>query len=212
LSPTEPLPKFNFTFDPSLQELSIPMKTYLSAHPEYDALATSCLVFHLPSPSSSSGGVPVVPRLLVQKRSAHDSMPGRWEIPGGGCDYEDETILHGAARELWEESGLVATRVKRRVGGEHVFFSRRGMRISKVNLEVEVEGGKGREPPVVKLDPNEHEAYLWVSEEEARAGRKGDVEMRFTTKEQEDIIWEGFTRLREDREGLAEGEEEESKE
>ncbi|KAJ9158191.1 hypothetical protein NKR19_g3587 [Coniochaeta hoffmannii] len=188
--PSVPTPKFTFTFDPSLEEFSVPMETYLSTHPQYDAIATGCLVFW--SPSSS----PSVPRLLIQKRSAHDSMPGRWEIPGGGCDCEDETILHGAARELWEESGVVAARVVGKVGGEHVFFSRRGMRICKVNFEVEVGRAAGEEegPPVVRLDANEHEEYLWVSEEEARAGRKGGVEVRFTTREQEEVIWEAFSR------------------
>lgn len=194
--PTEPLPKFDFTLDPSLKEFTVSLKSYLASHPEYDAIGTGCLVFHTPPPPS---GTP--PHLLVQKRAAHDSMPGRWEIPGGGCDYEDESILHGAVRELWEESGLVAARVKARVGGEHVFFSRRGMRISKVNFMVEVEGGAGEGPPEVRLDANEHEDYSWVTEEEARAGRKGEVEMMFTTRGQEEVIWEGFRSQRGETEG-----------
>lgn len=186
---TDPNPKFAFSFDDTLKEFTVPVKSYLDKHPEYDALATGSLVFHTPSRTDS-------PRLLIQKRSAHDSMPGRWEIPGGGCDLDDESILHGAVRELWEESGLVAASVKASVGGEQVFFSRRGMRITKVNFEVEVDGGRGEKPPVVKLDPNEHEAYLWVTEEEARAGRQGEVEVRFTTRGQEEVIWEGFERQR----------------
>ncbi|OIW22779.1 hypothetical protein CONLIGDRAFT_650220 [Coniochaeta ligniaria NRRL 30616] len=189
-TPTHPPPKFTFTTDLSLSEFTIPMRDYLATHPQYDAIATGCLVFWL-SPLG-------ILHLLVQKRSAHDSMPGRWEIPGGGCDHEDESILHGAARELWEESGLVAAAVVGRVGGEHVFFSRRGMRIGKFNFEVEVEGGRGDEPPEVRLDANEHEAYVWATEEECRAGRKGETELRFTTKGQEDAIWAGFERRKGD--------------
>ncbi|KAH8902876.1 hypothetical protein BR93DRAFT_931732 [Coniochaeta sp. PMI_546] len=186
---TEPLPIFTFAVDDSVKEFTVPLREYLDSHPQFDAIATGCLVFW---PSSPPGGGPL--HLLLQKRSAHDSMPGRWEIPGGGCDHEDESILHGAVRELWEESGLVATAVVARVGGEHVFFSRRGMRIGKFNFEVEVEGGTGEEPPVVRLDANEHEDYVWATEEECRAGRKGETELRFTTKGQEDAIWEGFRR------------------
>ncbi len=37
------------------------------------------------------------------------------EIPGGKMDDTDETILHAAARELKEETGLTATRAVRQV-------------------------------------------------------------------------------------------------
>lgn len=189
--PTEPARRFTFSIDDSVKEFTVPMRSYLDSHPEYDAVATGCLVVHAPPSSHTSA-----PRLLVMKRSAHDSMPGRWETPGGGCDLDDESILHGAVRDLREESGLVAARVTARVGGEQVFFSRRGMRICKVNFDVEVQGGRGEEPPEVRLDPNEHEAFLWITEEEARAGRTGEVELRFTTRQQEEVIWEEFERRR----------------
>lgn len=51
------------------------------------------------------------PRVLLVQRAAHDSMPLRWETPGGGCDDDDTSILHSCARELFEESGLRATTV-----------------------------------------------------------------------------------------------------
>jgi 8-oxo-dGTP pyrophosphatase MutT (NUDIX family) len=35
-------------------------------------------------------------------------MPGRQEIPGGGVDDDDESILHAVERELWEEAALTA--------------------------------------------------------------------------------------------------------
>lgn len=43
-------------------------------------------------------------------------LPGCWEIPGGGCDDDDESILHAVARELWEEVGLTTTRIGPLVG------------------------------------------------------------------------------------------------
>ncbi|KAB5559549.1 NUDIX hydrolase domain-like protein [Coniochaeta sp. 2T2.1] len=204
-----PTPKFNFTYDPSLTPYTVSLHTFLQSHPEYDAIATGSLVFWRPPPSlspstshppqSPSSSSPP-PRILLQKRAAHDSMPGRWETPGGGCDLDDESVLHAAARELWEESRLVAGHVAARVGGEHVFFSRRGMRIGKLNFVVEVvmdDGagiGEGEgSPPRVQLDANEHEDFVWASEGECRAGKIRDGrELVFTTRAQEEVVYEAF--------------------
>lgn len=195
--PPPPPPSVVFRSDDSLGEFSVSMREYLAAHPEFDLIATGALVFH----TTPDGKV----HLLVQKRSAHDSMPGRWETPGGGCDPEDESILHGVVRELWEESGLVAEEVAAQVGPVHVFFTRRGMRVGKFNFEVKVRVGGGGSAvafPEVRLDPEEHDAFVWATEEECRAGRKGDLLLKFTTKGQEDAIWEGFRRKRDVPQGL----------
>ena len=119
-------------------------------------------------------------------------MPNLWEVPGGSCDSH-ETILEGAVRELWEESGLIATEVLRQVGvvpewldGEKVWC--------KFSFEVKVE-----ERMEVVLDDEEHQKFLWVSEEECRSGvvvRGGErTEIEFTTEVQVNTILEGF-RLR----------------
>ena len=42
-------------------------------------------------------------------------MPLKWEVPGGAVDLEDETIRNSAARELWEEAGLVVRHFVRRI-------------------------------------------------------------------------------------------------
>jgi 8-oxo-dGTP pyrophosphatase MutT (NUDIX family) len=123
-------------------------------------------------------------------------MPNLWEIPGGACDFEDESILHGIAREVWEESGLKVTALKRQIGPTdgQVFFTAKGLKICKFTFEVEVESVE-----VVKLDPNEHQRYLWVSEEECRSHRVeregAIVGIKFTRPAQEDMVLEGF-RLR----------------
>ena len=176
-----PAPPFSFTFHDSVSALNVPLKTYLTSHEEFDAIATGALVFNSEN------------RLLIIQRASHDSMPNRWEIPGGGCDLDDESILHGMAREVWEESGLVVSSVGRKIGSAegHVFFSRRGLRICKFTFEAEVESS---EP--VRLDPNEHQNHLWVTEEECqnrKAERDGTViEIKFTTPAQEADILEGF--------------------
>ncbi|KAI9771039.1 MAG: hypothetical protein M1839_002975 [Geoglossum umbratile] len=180
-----PTPRLSFTFSSSVSPFNVPAETYLASHEGYEAIATGALVFNSRD------------RLLVLQRAAHDSMPHLWEVPGGACDEDDETILHGVAREVWEESGLRVSAVGRRVGpGEegHIFFTRKGLRVCKFTFEAEVESTEA-----VRLDPSEHQNYIWVTEEECRRHRAGDgdsvVEIKFTTSAQEATILEGF-RLR----------------
>lgn len=160
------------------------MKVYLTSHVEYDAIAGAALVFDNQD------------RLLVLQRAAHDSMPNCWETPGGACDLEDGSLLHGVAREVWEESGLTVRALGQRVGSSdgHLFFTRSGLKVCKYSFEAEVES-----TDVVTLDPNEHQDYLWITEDQCRAHRveaEGRVvEIEFTTAAQEATILEGF-RLR----------------
>lgn len=211
-----PLPPggLSFTHQPAVTALNVPAKSFLSTRPLIRGAATGALVF-----SRSSAGED---RVLLIQRAAHDSMPLRWEIPGGACDPEDETMLHGLARELWEEAGLRLRSVVRQVGEEQVFLTRRGLAVAKVTFEVEVEGGasalaaaesrdegeldKASVPEVV-LDPNEHARFLWATEEECRLGKvnvrgaSGEeeevVDIEFTTKYQRTVILLGFQLRRE---------------
>jgi 8-oxo-dGTP pyrophosphatase MutT (NUDIX family) len=162
----------------------------LSTHPgekfEYHFIATGALVFDASTPE----------RILLIQRAAHDSMPGQWEIPGGACDKEDPSILDGAARELWEETGLTASSIGPQVGDGHFFLTRSGKLVCKFNFLVDVEkdvDGKWD----VKLDPNEHQNYVWTTEEEVKARRTGDVDLKFTTREQEAVVLEAFRARRE---------------
>jgi 8-oxo-dGTP pyrophosphatase MutT (NUDIX family) len=171
----------SFTFPPSLSPFATQVKDYLISHPSKRQKGVSCaLVF---SPSN---------QLLILQRSATDSMPNLWEVPGGSCDSH-ETILEGAVRELWEESGLVATEVLRQVGGVPEWLDREKV-WCKFSFEVKVKEGME-----VVLDNEEHQKFLWVSEEECRSGvavRGGErTEIEFTTEVQVKTILEGF-RLR----------------
>lgn len=46
-------------------------------------------------------------RILLVKRAPDATQPGKWSIPAGYVDY-GEDVRSGAARELREETGLVA--------------------------------------------------------------------------------------------------------
>jgi 8-oxo-dGTP pyrophosphatase MutT (NUDIX family) len=178
-------PVYNFTSHPSASPFTSSSQTYLSNQPgiKYNYIATGALVFDY---SNYIG-----PRVLLIQRSENDSMPGRWEIPGGGCDDDDPSILHAVARELWEEAGLNATSIGPLVGKPHLFASRSGKQVCKFNFFVEAEQiTKGMLE--VKLDPAEHQKSVWASEEEVRARKVGDVELEFTTRESEETVLEAF--------------------
>ncbi|KAK1832934.1 NUDIX hydrolase domain-like protein [Podospora conica] len=176
MPPPPPNPPITFTHPPSLAPFAVPLPTFLAslpAGPTIHGITTSILVFDSHN------------RILLLQRAAHDSMPGQWECPGGAVDAEDPTILDAAMRELWEEAGLRGERVVRfveeagvqgLVGGERVeerglvfeFVNRKGVfrRFYRVAFEVVVEGGGEGTTPVVVLDPEEHQDYLWAGEEE----------------------------------------------
>lgn len=179
-------PLSSFTFSPTLAAFNVSMQTYLSslALQQHQAIASGALIFSPPS------------KLLIIQRAPTDSNPNKWEIPGGGVDLEDPTILHGIAREVLEETGLTVTYIKRLVGSAEgfAFVSSRGLKIIKFTFEVEVE-----RVDEVKLDEKEHQRFLWASEEEVRGGKMEDgYVMEFTgTKHQESLL-EGFRLRREE--------------
>ncbi|KAF4636776.1 hypothetical protein G7Y89_g1324 [Cudoniella acicularis] len=171
----------SFTASPTLFPFNVQVKDYLNSHPSKHHIVAATLVF---SPSNST-------HVLIVQRSATDYVPNLWEIPGGSCD-PDESILAGAVRELWEESGLIATEVLRQVGESYEWVEE-GTVWCKFSFEVEIEGVE------VILDEEEHQAFHWVTEEECRKGevvRDGKrIEIKWTNESQVAVILEGF-RLR----------------
>ncbi|KAI1496229.1 NUDIX hydrolase domain-like protein [Biscogniauxia marginata] len=163
-----------FAVVPRVASFNYPLQEFLNTYNDLDGIAVGACVFN---PDG---------KLLLVQRAAHDSMPLRWEVPGGGCTFEDETILHGLARELWEESGLRAKIIGNELGVNDIFCTRRGRRLRKFTFIVEVEGYD------VLIDSNEHQAFVWASEEEARAKRCGNVDLVYTDKAQEDAIYKAF--------------------
>jgi 8-oxo-dGTP pyrophosphatase MutT (NUDIX family) len=184
-------PTFDFTFHPSASAFNIPQQSYLSAHPDarFNYTATGALVFDTTNQ--------LIPRILLLQRSASDSMPNKWEIPGGGVDDEDESILHAVARELWEEAGLKATKISAPIGEPYLFTSRSGKRICKFNFVVQVETD-AESRLMVKLDPEEHQRFVWASEEEVRTRKTKDVELDFTMEELEQTVLIAFNQLKDE--------------
>lgn len=110
-------------------------------------------------------------------------------------DDTDETLLHAVAREVKEETGLDVTHVVRKVGefGWGEFSKRRGRHVvwRKLIFEVEV-----KSLDTVELDPEEHQDYVFVTEEETMADRTAaGVPLSWITPPNKEMNIEAF-RLR----------------
>lgn len=136
-------------------------------------------------------------RILLIQRASTDSMPNKWEIPGGGVDEEDPSILHAAVRELEEESGLKAISVGQQVGKDYVFLTSTGNLVVKFNFIAEIENGKQLERDdkgwiKVKLDPTEHQDHVWATEEEVQRELVDGRKTSFTSKQQKHVVLQAF--------------------
>jgi 8-oxo-dGTP pyrophosphatase MutT (NUDIX family) len=128
--------------------------------------------------------------LLVQRAKEEKAFPNLWEIPGGKVDDTDESILHGVARELKEEAGLDVTRVVRKVGEfgwEDYHTIRKQQEVwRKLIFEVEV-----RELKVV-LDPEEHQDYVFATEEEVLQDKAGDIRLTWISPPNKEMNLHAF--------------------
>ncbi|KAF6838230.1 nudix domain protein [Colletotrichum plurivorum] len=189
-----PPPTFQLKYPPSLEPYNLPSRAWLAANDKHwDGLATGALVFDDAANSSSR-------RILLLQRAAHDSMPNLWETPGGAADDDDASLLIACARELWEEAGLEAVEIVRVVSeGEgqepgSVFTNRTGT-VVFCRFAFEVRARPGGE---VKIDPEEHQDFVWATEEEVRAGRVGWKEIPVTNGQMMRLILDGFRRRAEE--------------
>lgn len=201
----------SFAFDASLAKFDVLQETYVASFPSklpdfrapLHGVAAGAVIFSQHHAASSD------PRLLLVQRSSTDSMPLRWEIPGGAVD-PGETILAAVAREVREETGLAVTRIEGLVAHEgensaevdrgFFFQTTRGNIIVKFTFVVEVQDSEN-----VRLDPAEHQDCVWATESECRTKRatreaaveaeasaEETVNLVFTTAGQEEAILRAF--------------------
>jgi 8-oxo-dGTP pyrophosphatase MutT (NUDIX family) len=127
------------------------------------------------------------PRVLLLQRAASDEDSNKWEPPGGACDDDDESILHAAARELWEEAGLQAARIGGPVGDPYFFTLCDGKKVCQFNFAVHVRTDSGT-PLVVRLNPEEHQRFVWATEGEVQARKVDGIDLDFTREEVERTV------------------------
>ncbi|KAF1361215.1 hypothetical protein EJ07DRAFT_164777 [Lizonia empirigonia] len=187
-----------FDYATSLEQYAIPEGEYLSQHQDVHIICTGAVVFN------KEGKL-----LLVQRAKEEKAFPNVWEIPGGKMDDTDETILHAAARELKEETGLTATRAVRKVT-QFTFSDGRKNRPTKTWLKVRccastarmkhADGGprlifqfEVEDADAVVVDPVEHQDYLWASEEEVVNHVTGrSTRLEYMSQESKEVKLEAF--------------------
>jgi 8-oxo-dGTP pyrophosphatase MutT (NUDIX family) len=176
-------PRFDFEVDDSLSAWNMPANEWLQKHAKpYSGLASGNIVFN------DSG------KVLVIQRASTDSMPNKWEIPGGAVSDEDHTFFHGAARELWEESGLRARRFTQvvtegldREPGQVYPNSTNTKVWCRFAFIVEVESCE-----TVTLEPTEHQDFTWATEDEIREQKIGNGEHPLTNQGMVSLLLEAF--------------------
>ncbi|KAG9049524.1 hypothetical protein FS837_010004 [Tulasnella sp. UAMH 9824] len=95
--------------------------------------------------------------LLLQRSASEDTM---YEIPGGHVEGVDESIGHAVGRELKEETGLTLKHIVEEFEGFECETSK-GI-TAQLNFVVELE----EDDMKVTMNPEEHQAFDWVSEME----------------------------------------------
>jgi 8-oxo-dGTP diphosphatase len=111
-------------------------------------------------------GVVAGRRILVIRRADGDSLPGYWEIPGGGVE-PGETFDFAARRELEEETGIRSAGVREILheeGPSPPGFHRPRLEWACFLISLP-------SPPEVRLQPGEHSDFRWVTREEVPALR-----------------------------------------
>jgi 8-oxo-dGTP diphosphatase len=110
--------------------------------------------------------------ILFLRRSEKCSRPGGWDFPGGGIDFGEDPIK-GILREVEEETQLTISEVE------------------PIHLESTINGHGdfvimvGYKATTSDNTPNlswEHDAYKWVSEEEALKIELPEVHKKFLEK------------------------------
>lgn len=175
-----PITGSTYTVSPVIPTLALgPATTYLAAHPGTTNLLASAAVFDQEQ------------RLLLVQRAPTDYFALKWELPGGSVDIGggDGSMIAGAVRELYEETELVARVVKREVMERTFEDGRWRQGVFEVELE-------GEEELDVRLDPKEHVAWLWVTEEEVREGRCGSVVLEYVDLEWKELLSRAFQQHR----------------
>ena len=100
-------------------------------------------------------------QFLIIRRSDIDDRAGQWTMPGGHIDDEDDSIEAGAARELEEEAGLTCEVSDLR------FLDKKGK--NKYYFMTEKWSGTVNvDKPNPKTNEVEHDAYQWVTIEDAK--------------------------------------------
>lgn len=192
---------------PNLSHLTIPLTKFLEKNPKYSMLAVGACIF---SPIHQKPSR----LLLIQRAASEQALPNLWEIPGGSSEFDDPTVLHSVAREVFEETGLRLTRFVTKIGAGIEFKTNPKKTWLKLTFEIEVaefnniaefaqrakfDDAKGdkiesdlMEFIPITLNPEEHQKYAWVTKDDLREDAASTCPYPLTTEDQRQVLLEAF--------------------
>lgn len=100
-------------------------------------------------------------KLLLLELSSHKSEAGAWGVPAGKIDSH-ELPIHGAKRELFEETGIDITLQSLKSLGQLY------IRKPEIDYVYHLFGLRLEKLPNVQIS-NEHQKYKWASAQEAKS-------------------------------------------
>ena len=95
--------------------------------------------------------------VLIVKRVPNDFLGGYYELPGGGVE-NNETLEDAVVRETFEETGLTVSSINAVYDGFD--YTHDDKKVKQINFLIDVTDHN------VKLNPDEHDSFTWVSLEE----------------------------------------------
>lgn len=166
-------------------DFEIPVKTYISQRPEIFGIVSAAIIIHNN-------------QVLLVQRAAADDYPNVWEVPGGAA-HEDETIIQCAVREMREEVGLDASEITSMIGEfdwveknpdshENARDKERNWKVFMFLVTVDDADLHSK----IKLDPEEHQVYMWATEAEIREGLCGNIKLEWISINQRHAILAAF--------------------
>ncbi|KAI1428981.1 NUDIX hydrolase domain-like protein [Xylaria sp. FL1777] len=191
-------------FPSSLSPFDVPARDYLTrCDARWDGLSVGALIFSHLGPTD---------RVLLIQRDKSDSLPEKWEIPSGVVSNnpeKDAAVLQAVVRELWEETGLLASELKRVINapGEEGFVFSNSTK-TKVFCRYVFEVGAAEDESggmKIRLNPVEHQDFVWATEEEVREriverADGGKQKIDLTSDNLWSLIREAFRLRREEKE------------
>ncbi|KAL8748315.1 MAG: hypothetical protein Q9184_007400 [Pyrenodesmia sp. 2 TL-2023] len=188
---------------PDCRPFSISPWEYLHQCPNLNHIHTSAAIFtHFCRPSlqnasflrtknDSAGGHYHEPRLLLLQRSVDDPAAANcWEMPGGPVGNQDQSILHGLARQIWLLTNMNTAWILRQIGrgdflavGWGKFFSEiQCDEIREISKYRAFSNAKNFHDFVDKIPvrtSRAHRGWSWVTKHGVRLMLEGKVDARF---------------------------------
>ena len=170
----------------ALRRHNIKPQTFLTRNKQYTDLRVASFVFYPAksdliqrSPynfvtdkgiaSNAALNTPIQPaQLLILQRTPTDpTSPNLWEVPWGVSKLTDRTILYSVQRVMFERTGLHIKRFLNEVGDGEEFITSEGVPVQfSFVVEVAEMTHSHMDGIPVKVDPNEHQEFLWVTKED----------------------------------------------